>query len=78
VCDSQNNLPKFSQVDMTGREHWFSRSLARKMGNGSFTRLWLVVWTGSVPLNESFPRLYSISEQKKGTVSEVRMREHNI
>jgi hypothetical protein len=51
--------------------NWFSQQVIRKMGNGAQTSFWRDSWTGTVPLCEKFPRLYSISIQKEEPVANL-------
>ena len=44
---------------------WLSKEVARKLGNDIHTRFWKDVWVGEVPLSQSSPRLFSLSNQKE-------------
>jgi hypothetical protein len=51
--------------------NWVSGGLNRKIGNGVTTSFWLENWIGGVTLRDKFPRLFSLSNQKEATISEV-------
>jgi hypothetical protein len=52
--------------------NWFSSNVVKKLGNGVHTRFWSDIWVGDVPLRDRFPRLFSISSQKEGSVADFR------
>jgi hypothetical protein len=45
-------------IDIRDGVSWFSQNMSRKIGNGLLTRFWYDCWTGILPLNERFPRLF--------------------
>ncbi|KAE8660119.1 hypothetical protein F3Y22_tig00116958pilonHSYRG00105 [Hibiscus syriacus] len=51
------------------------RNLCVRAGNGETVKFWHVVWLGSVPLKDRFPRLFALSNNKEGKVAEFRL--HN-
>jgi hypothetical protein len=51
--------------------NWVSGVLERRVGNGVSTHFWLENWIGGSALCEKFPRLFSLSEQKEVSVSDV-------
>jgi hypothetical protein len=57
-------------IDIRDEGSWFGQNISRKIGNGLTTRFWYDCWMGSLPLCERFPRLFSISSHKEGTVGE--------
>jgi hypothetical protein len=61
VCSIGNNL----------NTDWFSQYAVKRIGNGRQTSFWKDKWLGDFSLMNKFPRLYSISTQKEGTVAEV-------
>jgi hypothetical protein len=52
-------------------QNWSSSEIVRKMGNGAQTSFWKDCWVGSVPLCQSFPRLFSISLQQEASVASI-------
>lgn len=50
---------------------WFSREVARKIGNGRNSSFWNDAWRDTIPLSIKFPRLYSISNNQEAKVSEL-------
>jgi len=58
-------------LEKVGEVNWFNRELIRMVGNGENTSFWSDVWVGEVALGVSFPRLYSISNQKEGKIGEM-------
>jgi hypothetical protein len=57
-------------IDITENGSWFAQNLTRKVGKGTNTRFWRDCWVGDSPLCDLFPRLFSISLLKEGTVSD--------
>ncbi|GAU28852.1 hypothetical protein TSUD_21890 [Trifolium subterraneum] len=57
-------------IDAREEGSWFACNMSRVLGNGNSTRFWLDCWLGNRPLCEQFPRLFSISLQQEGTVSD--------
>lgn len=59
-----------------GREQgkWFNEVAEWNIGNRKRARFWLDTWTGDRPLAEKFPRLFSMSEQQNGVISDVIVR----
>jgi hypothetical protein len=55
------------EKEVSGK-NWISESIRRKVGNGVGTSFWNSNWVGGTPLAVVFPRLYSLSIQKEGTV----------
>lgn len=43
---------------------WFKDGLRRKLGRGNKIRFWEEVWLGNLSLRETFPRLFSMSEDR--------------
>jgi hypothetical protein len=58
-------------IDIKDGGSWFGQNVSRKIGNGYSTRFWHDCWTGTSPLCDRFPRLFSISTIKDGLVGEV-------
>ncbi|PNX54389.1 NAD(P)-binding rossmann-fold protein, partial [Trifolium pratense] len=56
-------------IDVREDGSWFAKNMSRRLGNGNSTRFWLDCWFDNLPLCERFPRLFSISTQKDGMVS---------
>jgi hypothetical protein len=57
-------------------KNWLADSMRRKVGNGVTTSFWSSNWIGNDPLKVTFPRLYSLSNQKESKVADfVDMRE---
>jgi hypothetical protein len=54
-----------------GEVGWFISNLRKKVGNGVTTQFWRVVWVGSQPLKEVFPRLFSVAASKDLLVSDA-------
>jgi hypothetical protein len=52
--------------------NWFAQGVNKCIGNGNHTNFWSDVWVGSAPLQNVFPRLFSISNQKNCSVAELR------
>jgi hypothetical protein len=50
---------------------WFSNAALKILGNGRTIKFWQDVWVGDQSLVSRFPRLYGISTQKDGLVSEM-------
>lgn len=51
--------------------NWFNTEVVRKVGNGMNTRFWLDHWMGNAALCVSYPRLFSISNQKDALVGDL-------
>jgi hypothetical protein len=49
-------------------KNWFLEALVRKFGNGLSTSFWSIKWIGDAPLVVTFPRLFSLSNQKENNV----------
>jgi hypothetical protein len=58
------------RIDIKDGESWFAPNLSRAIGNGLSTRFWLDCCVGNTPLCVRFPRLFSISSFKEGSVKE--------
>jgi hypothetical protein len=52
-------------------KNWLVDSVRRKVGNGVNTSFWSSNWIGNDPLKVTFPRLYSLSNQKESKVAEL-------
>lgn len=56
-------------ICMLGRfeslEDWFQEGVRRKLGRGNTVKFWEDVWVGNISLNEVFPRLYNMSEDRE-------------
>jgi hypothetical protein len=52
-------------------KNWLDESISRRVNDGASTSFWLHRWIGATSLGESFPRLFSLSTQKEGTVSDI-------
>lgn len=50
---------------------WLSKSISKRLGDGSDTRFWLDLWVGDVPLAVRFAGLYNLSLQQSGLVSDM-------
>jgi hypothetical protein len=50
---------------------WFRRVVAKRVGRGNSCRFWKDTWVDNQPLEQRFPRLFSISTQKDEVISEV-------
>jgi hypothetical protein len=51
-------------------KNWIVDSVRRRVGNGVTTSFWSSNWIGNDPLRVTFPRLYSLSNQKEGKVAD--------
>jgi hypothetical protein len=51
-------------------KNWLGDSIVRKVGNGGSTLFWSSNWIGGASLSNLFPRLFSLSNHKEGTVDE--------
>jgi hypothetical protein len=51
-------------------KNWLEDALVRRVGNGSSTRFWASNWINGAPLSITFPRLFSLSNNKEGMVNE--------
>lgn len=49
-----------------GREGWFNEEVLCKMGNGMTTSFWNDKWKGERCFRLKHPRLFMISNQKRG------------
>ncbi|XP_038995739.1 uncharacterized protein LOC120120058 [Hibiscus syriacus] len=52
---------------------FFRKNLCVRAGNGESVQFWYDVWLGTVPLNDRFPRLFALSNNKGGKVAEFRL-----
>jgi hypothetical protein len=49
-------------------KNWFSEALVWKIGNGLSTSFWSIKWIGDALLAVTFPRLFSLSNQRENNV----------
>ncbi|CAJ2647958.1 unnamed protein product [Trifolium pratense] len=52
--------------------NWFTQGVIKRIGCGDQTKFWRDIWVGTVPLQERFPRLFSVSTQKDCNVEDLR------
>ena len=52
--------------------NWFNSEVIRKVGNGGGTSFWKVPWREGTPFCLKYPRIFGISNQKEGKVSDFR------
>jgi hypothetical protein len=52
-------------------KNWFMESIRRKVGDGAKTSFWTSKWIGNEPLATVFPRLFSLANNKEGTVLDL-------
>ena len=50
---------------------WFDEGVTWKVGNGEKNRLWKDLWLDGKTLENRFPWLLSVSEQKESLISEL-------
>jgi hypothetical protein len=47
---------------------WFVEAVEKRVGNGNLTTIWTDTWIGDQSLQQRFPRIYGISNQKESTI----------
>ncbi|GAU40168.1 hypothetical protein TSUD_292720 [Trifolium subterraneum] len=47
---------------------WFVEAVEKRVGNGNLTAFWTDTWIGDQSLQQRFPRIYGISNQKESTI----------
>lgn len=52
---------------------WFNESICRRIGNGKEVAFWNENWVDRGELSSLFPRLFTLSNQKDATISEMRI-----
>ncbi|KAK2410379.1 hypothetical protein QL285_045745 [Trifolium repens] len=52
-------------------KNWLEESCSRCLGNGARTSFWNDKWVGDLPLSVSFPRLFSLANDKEVTIGEL-------
>jgi hypothetical protein len=52
-------------------KNWLLETIRRRMNNGAATLFWTHQWMGEASLAVLFPRLFSLSSQKDGTVKDM-------
>jgi hypothetical protein len=51
--------------------NWFAEVVEKRVGNGNLTSFWGDVWVGNQSLQNYFPRIFSISNQQRATISSM-------
>jgi hypothetical protein len=62
---------EIARLDNFGGQAWFTSELRRRVGNGWNTSFWNVKWCGDMSLRLKYPRLFSLSSQKKAPIGEL-------
>lgn len=52
-------------------QDWFNTEVVRKVGNGTSTSFWRVLWRGEVSFMVKYPRLFSMANNQDTTVEEM-------
>ncbi|GAU42409.1 hypothetical protein TSUD_324640 [Trifolium subterraneum] len=51
--------------------NWFSDAVEKRVGDGNLTKFWSDIWIGNQSLQQRFPRIYSVSNQKGNTIASM-------
>jgi hypothetical protein len=51
--------------------NWFADAVEKRTGDGNSTSFWSEIWIGNQTLQMSFPRIFSVSNNKEGTVASM-------
>ncbi|KAL4305393.1 hypothetical protein AHAS_Ahas16G0073800 [Arachis hypogaea] len=72
--DKGSNSPWKEIVNLAKKNELYreicKEGLRKCAENGKETRLWKDVWVGNVSLQDKFPRLFAVSNQKNSTIYE--------
>jgi hypothetical protein len=58
--------------------NWFAEAVVKRVGVGNRTLFWKEVWIGDLTLQDRFPRIFNISEDKDNTISSLGFWERDV